>query len=111
MPSKSKKVASKQVSLKKKKRREKGAGQIFDSGPTEAQIRERDERASEVKSSSTSVSDKSSYSQPKRKAASRHESDGTPLPYPYLGSEIRRIAIMSTGILIILGTTTFIIGS
>ena len=111
MPSKSKKVASKQVSLKKKKRREKGAGQIFDTGPTEAQLRERDELESEVKSSSTSVSTTSSYSPSKRKSASRHESDGTPLSYPYLGSEIRRIAIISTGILIILGAATFIIGS
>ena len=111
MPSKSKKVASKQVSLKKKKRREKGAGQIFDTGPTEAQLRERDELKSELKSSSTSVSTTSSYSPSKRKSASRHESDSTPLSYPYLGSEIRRIAIISTGILIILGASTFIIGS
>ena len=115
MPSKSSRVASKQGSLKRKKRREKGAGQEFDSGPTEAQVQARDEdSASEVQhrpESTTNTSILETTASRQKRRSKQATVDGTPLSYPNLGSELLRIGIVASGILIVLGAATFTIGS
>ena len=110
MPSKSRRAASRQAQLKRKRQRGKSRSQEFDPGPTEprqpASTLEAEEDADVATVSPTAQ-------QAVRQAPrSRRQSLGeTPLTYPYLSSELKQIGAISALIVVTLVVLTFVLGS
>ena len=123
MPSKSHRAASRQARLRKSKRRGKGSAQVFDAGPTEAQIAARGDEAESKPAPATgrrpSAVGPAPGSQPLGKGMSppaaarptrrsrRAAGEGAALSYPYLGAELRRIGIVALLMFVILAAATF----
>ena len=112
MPSKSHKAASRQSKLSKKKRRDKARTQVFDVGPTESSA----ESVTPVVEAPVEDAEAEMVAQaPALQPASRplrtarHPvSEHTPTN-PYLASEIRRIAVMTSLIVAALVALTFVL--
>ncbi|MBM24618.1 MAG: hypothetical protein CL760_02790 [Chloroflexi bacterium] len=107
MPRKGKKVASKQNSLKKKKR---------DSKPTIQQFRHPNATSNEtdenqIDTADTTYSSQVPVTEPKKivKKNSGNSTSPEPLRYPYLSKEILQVGIVSSIIIIILGITYTIV--
>ena len=116
MPSKSRRAASRQAQLRRKKRRGKdpGQGQDFDPGPTEADVAERaaevEEEAADLPAPETAPGPALSTSRPATARAVRRSRRGasaeSALEYGYLGSELKRIGMIAMLIVVLLAVLT-----
>ena len=121
MPSKSSRAASRQAQLRRKRRRGKARPQEFDVGPTESsrpaatvEAVEDTEAEAVVEAGETAVATSPPRPQPVARPTRRSARGTAPEPalsYPYLGSEVKRIAVISALIAIILAVLTFVLGS
>ena len=114
MPSKSRRAASRQTQMKRK-RRDKPRTQEFDAGPAESsRIAAIDEGLEEDGTETAAVATETSPSRPVARRAQRSRRQATseaPLAYGYLGSELRRIGAITFLIAIALVVLTFVPGS
>lgn len=97
MPSKGRKVALRQAGLKKKRDRGAKTTQVFQSAPVRSSRDESIETVEDTSSINTKVS-----LQDTGKEDSKHTS--------FLGTELRRVAVVTTCILIILAVLTVLLG-
>ena len=113
MPSKSRRAASRQSQMKRK-RRGKSRAQEFDAGPTEPRQPVATDDAAEEAGVEVAVAAPAAVEpqavgrrvqRSRRQAASE-----TPLVYNYLGSEVKRIGAITGLIVIILVVLTFVLG-
>ena len=113
MPSKSRRAASRQSQLKRK-RRGQSRPQEFDAGPTESSQRVVMDDAAEEAGVETAIAAPVagvSQSPARRVQRSRRQAASeTPLTYNYLGSEVRRTAVITGLIAIVLVVMTFVLG-
>ena len=114
MPSKSRRAASRQTQMKRK-RRSKPRTQEFDAGPAESsRIAAMDEEPEDDVTETAAVV--ATQTQPSRSVARsarrsrRQITSETPLTYPHLGSELRRIGVITVLIAIALTVLTFVLG-
>ena len=106
MPSKSRRAASRQAQLKRR-RRGRQRIQEFDAGPTEPERpAEDDADAAVVVMPATPVSQASARPHRSR----RQTAIETPLRYDYLGTEIRQIGVITAMIAAVLVLLTFLLG-
>ncbi len=112
MPSKGKKTASRQASLRNKKKRGKGAPQQFQAAPTERKVDE--ETGAPIDTTLGSPAATPATTQPartprltRRARQAAAEEVGT---YPYMGAELRHIGIVSSGIFAIIIALSFVLG-
>ena len=110
MPSKSRRAASRQAQLKRR-RRGRQRVQEFDAGPTEP--RSPDASADDGADEAVAVMPAAPASQtPARRPhrSRRQAASEAPLSYDYLGSEIRRIGVITAMIAVVLVLLTFLLG-
>ena len=106
MPSKSRRAASRQAQLKRR-RRGRQRIQEFDAGPTKPERpAEDDADAAVVVMPATPVSQASARPHRSR----RQTAIETPLRYDYLGTEIRQIGVITAMIAAVLVLLTFLLG-
>jgi hypothetical protein len=112
MPSKGKKTAARQASLRDNKKRGKGTSHQFQAAPATRQLDEED--GTPVVASTSSASSTSDTPQAKRTPRlSRRarqaavEEVGT---YQHMGAEIRHIGIVASGIFVIIIGLSFVLG-
>ena len=122
MPSKSRKAASRQAQLRKRRQRGKARTQTFDPGPSESRsdaeaVRElpaANEAAVENGAASGAATvDATRPEQPpvvERQAPARAAA-ASPMTYPYLMPEIRHIGVVSSLIVILLVVLTIVLRS
>ena len=123
MPKKGHRTASRQAQLSQKKRRGKGASQVFDAGPSESSA------ATAVAESAVDATTEGEVSQqptrtavatarpssaparqPARRSRQRTSVESTPAVYRYLGAELKQIGMITTFIVGILIALTFVLG-
>ena len=110
MPSKSRRAASRQAEVRRRRRRGRGAHETFDTGPTEAQ------RAARLAEEEPSGQQRPAPASPVGAAVARparrvRTADREEAPsYGYLGAELRRIGILTTLIAALLIGATFALG-
>ena len=109
MPSKSQRAASRQAKLRDNKKRGKGSAQVFDAGPTAADIAARESAAAESDERQPAPTRAAVASRPTRRAAQPGRAEADP-SYSYLGAELRRIAAVSLIIFVILAAASFVLG-
>jgi hypothetical protein len=115
MPSKSQRAATRQAKLRDKKRRGKAAPQAFEVGPTARSLDE-DEEGSEAMPAPrpAAVEPRASAFPAGAPRASRRakEAGGTEVAatYPYMGAELKRIAVIAAFIFAIIVALTFVLG-
>ena len=109
MPSKSRRAASRQAQVRRRRKRGRGAQEAFDTGPTESQrvARMVEEEASGQQRPAAPSPAGAAVARPARRA--RMERDEAP-SYGYLGAELRRIGVITTLIATILIGATFVLG-
>ena len=110
MPSKGNRAASRQASLRRKKKRGKGAAQSFDVGPTESKRALADVENPETParpSLATGVLEPTS-ARPSR--PSRRDEAETIPRYEYLGGELKRIGFTTSIIVGFLVALSFVLG-
>lgn len=112
MPSKGKKTASRQASLRDRKKRGKAAPQQFQAAPKSRKVDE--ETGAPVDTSVSSSAATPATTQPartprltRRARQSAAEQVGT---YPFLGAELRHIGVVSSGIFVIIVALSFVLG-
>lgn len=112
MPSKGKKTASRQASLRDRKKRGKAAPQEFQAAPSSRKVDE--ETGAPVNTSVSSSAATTAGTQPartprltRRARQAAAEEAGT---YPYMGAELRHIGIVSSGIFAIIIALAFVLG-
>ena len=110
MPSKGSRAASRQAKLREKKRRGRGAAQVFDSGPTESQKKAAAEAALEEGTGPRREVVAPGPARPAR-SSRRGMVAGQAPSYQYLGAELRRIGVIATVIFAMLVAASFFIGS
>lgn len=96
MPSKSRRIASRQSQLKRK-RRGKSKTQQFDSGPTESILEEDaspDSNYARVTESNTKTNSLNN-SDNETRSSRRNIASTVPLTYNYLGSELKNIGVIT----------------
>ena len=119
MPSKGHRAASKQAKLRQKHRRGKGGPRQFDTGPTESEavamefasdseIEVNDEQKPDL--AVKHVASVSNRTQLTRSVKQSTTADLTASRYLYLGAELRRIAIITAIIILILVAMSFVLG-
>ena len=110
MPSKSRRAASRQAEVRRRRKRGRGAAEAFDTGPTESQRVARivEEEASGQPQTAAPSPIGAAMTRPARmaRAAGRDEVPS----YGYLGAELRRIGVITTLIVAILIGATFALG-
>ena len=109
MPSKSRRAASRQAQLKRR-RRDRQRVQEFDAGPTEprspaAADDSADEAVAVMPAAPASQTPARRPHRSRRQAASE-----TPLSYDYLGSELKQIGVITVMIATVLVLLTFLLG-
>lgn len=113
MPSKSRRTASRQTQMKRK-RRGKPRTQEFDAGPAESsRIAAMDEGLEDDVTETAAVATQTQPSRSVARSARRSRrqiTSETPLTYPHLGSELRRIGFITVLIAIALAVLTFVLG-
>ena len=113
MPSKSKRAATRQANTRQKRRRGNAAPQVFDVGPAKRKLDDEDEEQTASQRPGTAHAAPTAPAVPARPTrASRmaNASAGAAPAYTYLGSEIKRIGIITGGIFAILVVLTFVMG-
>ena len=112
MPSKSKRVASRQAKLSAKKRKGKAAPQLFETGPTARAIDEDEESSGEMAHPRRSTQMPSlSTSEGRLLTASRSQSDSGTLTQPYLTTELKNIAIIAGLVFAAIIALSFVLGN
>ena len=124
MPNKSRRAASRQAEVRRRRKRGRGAAETFDTGPTESQRVARiveEEASGQTQTAAPSPtgvacsprwsgmsSRGAAVARPARitRSAGRDEAPA----YGYLGSELRRIGVITTLIVAILIGATFALG-
>jgi hypothetical protein len=116
MPSKSQRAASRQAKLRDKKHHGKAAPQTFEVGPS-ARALEGDEGEDEVdvkpapRPAPAAASASQWPTRAPRMSRRAREAEATEVAtYPYLGSELKRIAVIAGGIFVIIAALTFVLG-
>ncbi len=111
MPSKSRRAASRQAQVRRRRKRGRGAPEAFDTGPTESQRAARivEEEASGQQRPAPPSPVGAAAARPARRVRSERE-EATP-SYGYLGAELRRIGVITTLIVAMLIGATFVLGS
>ena len=104
MPKKGHKAAARQAKLSQKKRRGKGAPQIFASGPVKSNVSVDDVDPQGTESHVDYVDN------PVQKSVQEISLEAVPV-YPYLGSELIRIGVVAGVMLVILAIMTVLLGS
>ncbi len=113
MPSKSRRAASRQTQMKRK-RRGKPRTQEFDAGPSESSRPIAIDEGLDEAGTETAVA--ATETQPSRPVARktqrsrRQVTSEAPLVYGYLGSELKRIGVITVLIAIALAVLTFVLG-
>ncbi len=112
MPSKGKKTAARQASLRDKKKRGKGASHQFQVAPTTRKLDEEDSTpvaatASSASSTSDTPQTKRTPRLTRRERQTAEEEVGT---YLHMGSEIRHIGVIASGIFVIIIALSFVLG-
>jgi hypothetical protein len=115
MPTKSQRVATSQAKLREKKRRGKAAPQTFEAGPTERSLDEDEEESGAGPATPpASIEPRTTASPARAPRASRRTraSEGTEIAatYPYMGAELKRIAVIAAFIFAIIVALTFVLG-
>ena len=112
MPSKSRRAASRQAQLQRRRRRGKARTQEFDPGPTES-IRGPDapmvESDEGLPADAEVVAPLNSTASRAPRPSSRGAASEPAPTYAYLGSELRRISAIATLIITILVALTFVL--
>ncbi len=112
MPSKGKKTAARQASLRDKKKRGKGASHQFQVAPTTRKLDEEDGTPVDtIASSASSTSDtpqtKRTPRLTRRARQTAEEEVGT---YQHMGAEIRHIGVIASSIFVIIIALFFVLG-
>ena len=108
MPSKSRRAASRQAQLKRR-RRDRQRVQEFDAGPTEPRSPADDESAdAAVAVMPAAPASQTPARRPHR--SRRQAASETPLSYDYLGSELKQIGVITVMIATVLVLLTFLLG-
>ena len=115
MPSKSHRAATRQAKLQEKKRRGKAAPQMFEAGPAERSLDEDEEESGAGPAPRLALIEPRITASPARAPrASRRtrESEGTEIAatYPFMGAELKRIAVIAAFIFAIIVALTFVLG-
>ena len=105
MPSKGKRTASRQAKIRQQRRRGRGAAQEFDAGPSEAEL-----AARETTTESGSPPAVATAAPVRSARRSSRSSETTPLSYPYLGAELKRIGVIALLMFIVLAAASFVLG-
>ncbi len=112
MPSKGKKTAARQASLRDNKKRGKGASHQFQVAPTTRKLDEKDgtpvvTTASSASSTSYTPQTERTPRLTRRARQAAVEEVGT---YQHMGSEIRQIGVIASGIFVIIIALSFVLG-
>jgi len=113
MPSKSKRAATRQANTRQKRRRGNAAPQAFDVGPTQRKLDDEDEENTASRRPGAAPAARTAPAAPARPTRASRQADasaGVAPAYPYMGSEIKRIGIITGVILAILLVLTFVMG-
>ena len=115
MPSKSKRAATRQAKLREKKRRGKAAPQVFEVGPTERALDDSEEEAEARPVPVTAAAAPRASAVPARpprmsRRAREAQATDVAATYPYMGSELKRIAVVAAFIFAIIISLTFVLG-
>ena len=110
MPSKSRRAASRQAEVRRRRKRGRGAPETFETGPTESQRVARivEEEASGQQRPAAPSPAGAAVARPARRARSAEREEAP--SYGYLGAELRRIGVITTLIAAILIGATFALG-
>ena len=112
MPSKGKKTATRQASLRDNKKRGKVASHQFQAAPTTRQLDEEDGTpvvATTSSASSTSDTPQTMRS-PRLTRRARQAAEEEVGSYQHMGSELRHIGVVASGIFVIIIALSFILG-
>ena len=112
MPSKGKKIASRQAGLRDKKKRGKGAAQQFQVAPTTRQVDEEDGTpvAAPQGTAATTTASPQPTRTPRLTRRARQAAVEEVGTYQYMGAEIRHIGVVASGILVIIVALSFVLG-
>ena len=111
MPSKSKRVASRQAKLSAKKRKGKAAPQVFEAGPTTRALDEDVESSGPKPQPRRSAPIPSlSTTEGRSPTPTRSGSDGETVTYPYMLTELKNIAIIAGLIFAAIVALSFVLG-
>ncbi|MCH7745165.1 MAG: hypothetical protein IIC84_03735 [Chloroflexi bacterium] len=122
MPKKGHRTASRQAQLSQKKRRGKGASQVFDAGPSESSVATAVEEPAVDATAEGELSQPTQTAvatarpssaparQPARRSRQRTSVESTPAVYRYLGAELKQIGMITMLIVAILIALTFVLG-
>ena len=113
MPSKSKRAASRQATIRQKRRKGTAAPQVFDVGPTKRRLSDDEDEQTDGPASGAAPSARAApaaIARPTRASRRADAAAGVAPTYPYLGSEIKRILIISGLMFAILVVLTFFLG-
>ena len=110
MPSKSRRAASRQAQLQRRRRRGKSRTQVFDPGPMESESPTLDPAVETEEAAPPAEPVLEAPPAPRRVRRSRREADAEAAPaYQHLGSELRRIGAITTLIVLMLIGLTFLL--
>jgi hypothetical protein len=111
MPSKGKKAAARQASLRDKKKSGKGTSHQFQAAPTTRKLDEED--GTPVAAITSSASSTSDIPQPKRTPRLTRRARQAAVEevgaYQHMGSEIRHIGVVASGIFVIIIAISFVL--
>jgi len=119
MPKKGHRTASRQAQLSQKKRRGKGASQVFDVGPSESSAAtavggeptvEGEVSQQPTQTAVATARPSAPARQPARRSRQRTSVESTSAVYRYLGAELKQIGMITTLIVGILIALTFVLG-
>ncbi len=105
MPNKGRKIASRQAQVRDKKKRGRAAPQVFEAGPVQpaAPVDDAEEEAPPLQPTPAIVQARASVS--KRRSRATEPVAG----YKYLGTELRRIGLITSLIVVILVALTVLL--
>jgi len=112
MPSKGKKTAARQASLRDRKKRGTGASHQFQAAPTTRQLDDEDGTpVVAATSSASSTSDTPQAKKPPRLSRRARQAAVEEVgSYQHMGSEIRHIGVIASGIFAIIIGLSFVLG-
>jgi hypothetical protein len=112
MPSKGKKTAARQASLRDKKKRgsSKGSSQQFQAAPTTRQVDDEDGTPLVAASASSTSDTPQAKRTPRLSRRARQAAVEEVGTYQHMGSELRHIGVVASGIFVIIIALSFVLG-
>ncbi len=111
MPSKGRRAASRQAGLKKRRKRGKGGGQVFEAAPiVSTQDVDDEEHAEDAEPESAAPPARPARAAIRASRATQAAAAEAAAEQPYLGAELKRIGVVTGVIFVILAIASVLLG-